>query len=166
LISADTPGWIDSEEAIMIREELGEPPTLCYPLYLISVGDDSEERVVYVGKTSATQPRFRQGHAALTKLLHPKYDGMSKRVYFGSVVLLSNDVEYFPLEWVRPLEMAKQLLSSIEAQVIYHFMPELNTHHVYHDNVKWKFPSLHIQNFTNVTEFLDDEFVWAPATAL
>lgn len=166
LIEADVPGWLDSEEAFMIKDELGEPPTLCYPLYLMSVGDDSEERVVYVGKTSSRQGRFRQGHAALTKLLHPNYDGMSKRVYFGSIVLLSDTKDYYPLEWVRPLEFAKQLLSSIEAQVIYHFAPELNTHHIYHDNVRWKFPSLLVQNFTDETDFLDDEFVLAPTTKL
>lgn len=162
LIDAEAPGYLDSEEALMIKEALGEPPTLCYPLYLISVGDGTNERIVYAGKSSSTHARFRQGHAALTKLLHPKYDGLSKRVYFGSIVLLSENADYLPLEWIKPLELALQLLSSIEAQVIYHFKPELNTQHIRHDNVRWKFPLLQIQNFTDVSDFLDDKSVWSP----
>ena len=160
LIDAEAPGWIDSDEVRMIKEELGEPPALCYPLYFVSVGDARQERLVYVGKSSAKGGRFRQGHAALTKLLHPKYDGLAKRVYFGSVVLQSSRGEYLPLEWVMPLDFSKQLLSSIEAQLIYWFKPELNSHHVANDNAKCKCTPLHIQNFSGVSRFLDDEFVY------
>lgn len=151
--------WLDSDEVEMIKRELGEPPCLCYPLYLITVGEHEAERIVYIGKTSAKKGRFRGGHAALSKLLHPKYEGLSKRLYLGALVLLADDTSYQPLEWVKPLKKAQALLASIEAQLIFCFKPELNTHHVFNNNARWPV-SLHIQNFSNVTNFLHDKHCW------
>lgn len=159
VIDAAEPLWLDRDEVEMIREELGEPPPLCYPIYLITVGEGEAERLVYVGKTSSSQGRFRGGHAAFGKLLNPTYDGHPKRIYLGAIVLLADDKSYQPLEWVKPLERAESLLKSIEAQLIYCYKPELNTHHVQSDNAEWPV-SLHIQNFSGVTSFLHDEFCW------
>ncbi|WP_157662074.1 hypothetical protein [Burkholderia ubonensis] len=159
IIDADHPLWLDGEEVEMIRQQLGSPPPLCYPLYLISVGDGTDERLVYVGKTSSGKGRFKGGHAAFSKLLAPKFDGQPKRVYLAAIVLLSDDASYQPLEWVKPIDTAELLLQSIEAQLIYFFKPELNTQHVHKFNAKWPV-SLHIQNFTGVTSFLDGKFCW------
>jgi hypothetical protein len=159
IIKADEPLWLDSEEVEMIRSRLGDPPLLCYPIYLITVGDLDSERLVYIGKTSSSIGRFKGGHAALSKLHHPKYDGLSKRIYLGAVVLLVDDGSYQPLEWVKPLESAEAILASIEAQLIFDFKPELNSHHVYNNNANWPV-SLHIQNFSGVTAFLHDKFCW------
>jgi hypothetical protein len=159
IISTEEPLWLDSEEVAMIREELGEPPPLCYPIYLITVAKGEEERLVYVGKTSSNSGRFKGGHAAFTKLLAPNYDGWEKRVYLGGVVLLAADKSYQPLEWVKPLETAERILSSIEAQLIHSFKPELNSAHVLKDNASWPV-SLHIQNFSGKSSFLHDEFCW------
>lgn len=64
----------------------GEAPLACYPIYLITVGDDENERLVYIGKTSSKSSRFSSGHSAITKLHHPKYDNLSKRIYLCCVV--------------------------------------------------------------------------------
>ena len=161
IIRADTPLWLDRDEVEMIKSELGEPPLLCYPIYMISIESGGLERVVYIGKTSSSNGRFKGGHAALTKLLHPEYDGMPKRLYLGALVLLAEDKSYQPLEWVKPLERAEQLLASIEAQLIYKFKPELNTQHVEVFNATWPV-SIHIQNFSGETNFLNDEFCVPP----
>jgi hypothetical protein len=155
IIHASDPLWLDNEEVEMIINELGEPPPICYPLYLISVESKGAERLVYVGKTSSSNGRFKGGHAALTKLLNPKYDGQIKRLYLAGVVLLADDKSLQPLEWVKPLARAEELLSSIESQLIFTFKPGLNTQHVKKNNASWPV-SLHIQNFTE-TKFLNDE---------
>ena len=159
LIEAEAPVWLDRYEVEMIRESLGEPPRQCYPIYLITVGEGSAEKLVYVGKTSSNHRRFRSGHAAFCKLLNPQYDGQPKRIYLGTVLLLTDDNSYFPLEWIKPLDRADSILKSVEAQLIYSYKPELNTHHIRTNNAEWPL-SLHIQNFTDVTSFLNDEICW------
>jgi len=156
LIDSDRPLWLDNEEVLMIKEALGDPPTFCYPIYIFSVGDDENERPVYIGKTSATTSRFYNGHVVCTKLHHPQYEAMSKRLYLGTVVLLADDKEYQPLEWVRPFEKAIETLNSIEAQLIYDLKPDLNTHHKNKNNVTIPIIPIHIQNFTGRTKFLND----------
>lgn len=158
IIDAEELDWLDREEVQMIKSRLGEPPPLSYPIYILSVSDDTTARVVYVGKTSSKRGRFTSGHAAITKLHNPKYDGLRKRLYLGGIVLLADDNEYQPLEWVKPLFKATEILNSIEAQLIYRFQPELNTHHRKHYDAKVPV-SIHIQNFSGETEFLHDQFV-------
>lgn len=160
IIDAEEPLWLDHDEVEMIAEQLGDPPNLCYPLYIFTVGDAEKERAVYIGKTSSSKGRFYSGHSACTKLHAPKYNSLKKRIYLGGIVLLSTDNEYQPLEWVLPFEMAMKILNSIEAQLIYALQPELNKQHRKHYNAK--FPvSLHVQNFSGVTEFLHDYFCYA-----
>src|SRR5207245_732721 len=103
VIGADIANWLDREQAVAIREEVGMPPNPCYPIYIFSVGENPVERPVYIGRTSGAQGRFAGGHDACTKLLHPKFNGLRKRVYLGCVTLNSAvDEEYLPhlpLEW-------------------------------------------------------------------
>ena len=159
IIRADEAQWLDSWESEQIQEQLGPPPVNCLPIYLVSVGEGGSERLVYIGKTSSEQGRFRGGHTAFTKLHHPKFDGLKKTLYLAAIVLLSEEKDCLPLEWVKPLAKAEELLGSIEAQCIFVFRPELNTHHVSRDNSRWP-TSLHIQNVTGVSNFLNDKFCW------
>ena len=157
LIRADEPVCLDSYERDLVRRELGDPPTLCHPIYLITIANEHEERLVYVGKTSTDHGRFRGGHRALSRLLDPKYDGFTKNIYLAAVVLLSRDSDTIPLEWVQSLSEAKGILASYESQLIYDFKPELNSQHVEHHNSTWPV-QIHIQNFSGHSRFLNDYF--------
>lgn len=154
IIRSDEPGWLDSEEVQWILEELGSPPPFCYPIYMITVGSGVKEKVVYFGKTSSKSNRFSSGHVVFAKLNAPRFDGMEKRVYQGCIVLLTK-TDYLPLEWVHPYSAADKILKSIEAQLIYHFKPELNIQSKNNYNVETPF-SLHIQNFTGQSNYLND----------
>jgi hypothetical protein len=159
LMRADHRTLLDRWEGEQIEEKLGQLPTNCLPIYLVTVGEASSERVVYIGKTSSDTGRFRGGHAAFTKLNAPRFDGQRKFLYLCAIALLSDDKEVLPLEWIRPLEKAERRLKDVEAQLIYRFKPELNEHHVSAPNAHWE-TQLHIQNVTGVTTFLDDIFVY------
>lgn len=159
IIRADEPQWLDSWETEKIQEQLGQPPVNCLPIYFVSVGEGGSERLVYIGKTSSEQGRFRGGHTAFTKLHHPRFDGLKKTLYLAAIVLLSEEKDCLPLEWVKPRAKAEELLDSIEAQCIFEFKPELNTHHVSRDNSRWP-TSLHIQNVTGASAFLNDKHCW------
>lgn len=157
ILDLDEPESLDKYEVSLIKETLGDPPTVAYPIYLMSVkGDSTPERVVYIGKTSSNNRRFRGGHTAITKLHAPEYDSLEKKLYLGCVVLLTKD-NYLPLDWVNPLSKAESLLKSIEAQLIYHFKPELNTHHLKNASNE-NYIQIHIQNFSDSHGFLNDVF--------
>jgi hypothetical protein len=151
---------LDKDEIDMILTGLGRPPPPCYPVYFIAVRDraSEEERLVYVGKTSSSSNRFSGGHAALTKLHDPLYDGTDKVLYLGTVMLQDIDNEYLPLEAVQPLEKAKAMLVSIEAQLIYELKPELNTQGRARDNTRSPLNVIHIQN--SISKFLQNTFVF------
>ena len=161
IIGSDEPGWLDREEVTMIKEGLGDPPPQAYPIYFISAGSGADERLVYIGKTSAKKSRFQGGHAALARLHAPKYDGLKKTLYMGTIVLL-DDIDYLPIEWISPLEKAERLLSAIEAQLIFDFQPELNTHHRDRFNAEWQTP-INIENHSGFSEFLHGEASYGPA---
>jgi len=158
LIAADQPDWLDRDEARIITSELGAPPLPCYPIYFVSVGHDENERPIYVGKTSAKTKRFQSGHHIATKLHDSKYNGLSKKIYLGCVMLLTDDKDYLPLEWVHPLLAAEKILNSIESILIYNFKPELNIRG--RKTCNPSFPvRLHLQNDSENSSFLDDQFV-------
>lgn len=139
-----------------IEYQLKTPPNACYPIYFISVGDGTEERLVYVGKTSSKTHRFSGGHSAALKLHAPEYEGLSKHIYFGTVVLLDQEKNYMPLEFIQPLEDAKNLLSTIEAGLIYNLKPELNS--TYLNNSHARFDMLvNIENHSFRSNFLKYE---------
>ncbi|NIC06312.1 hypothetical protein [Billgrantia bachuensis] len=135
----------------------GNPPLACYPIYLITVGDDECERLVYIGKTSSKSSRFAAGHSAITKLHHPMYNDMNKRVYLCCVVFLRDGNE-IPIEWIQPYETAEALLKSFEANLIYHAKPELNTHYISNEPL-FEYGQVHVQNVTGDTEFWHVNFM-------
>jgi len=153
----DELGCLDHYELELIEEHLGKPPSLAYPLYLMTVGgQNTTERIVYIGKTSADSKRFSGGHSAITKLHDPKYRNLKKQLYLCCVILGTKDKAYLPLEWVSPLNYAEELLISIEAQLTYQIQPELNTHNKSRNNSN-VYISLHCQNISNKSRFLHDE---------
>src|SRR5699024_10868397 len=67
---------VDREIIHEIEYQLKRPPTACYPIYFISVGNGKDERLVYIGKTSSKNHRFSGGHSAALKLHAPEYEGL------------------------------------------------------------------------------------------
>lgn len=148
---------LDNEQKDMILKELGNPPLCSYNIYIITIYNDTEEKIVYIGKTDSKKSRFQNGHLAALKLHNPKYEGYKKRVYFGTIVFL-NKSDYIPLEYIIPLEYARTLLSYTESILINYFKPELNTLLI---DSKIDIPKIqfHIQNFTDTSPFLNNIFV-------
>lgn len=149
---------LDRYESELIVNELGQPPEACYPIYIITVGSNEKEKVVYIGKTSSDKNRFSGGHRVALKLHDPKYINVEKKVYFCLVLFLTKKKEYLPLEWIHPLEMAEMILDSVESELISCFKPELNVMKMKRNYSKHPV-SLHIQNNTNTSRFLNDVFV-------
>ena len=129
LLDRSNPQWTpDDRERRKIVETLGPPPLNSYTIYMMTVSnaDGSEERVVYIGKTNSESHRFRGGHAAISKLHAPNYQGLRKKIYFGCIVGFDDDCNYIPIDWIQP-EMGRDgILSDIEYQLIYCTQPELN----------------------------------------
>lgn len=146
---------LDSEEKLMILNELGEPPESSYNLYFITVYNQSEERIVYIGKTDAKNGRFTNGHLAALKLHDPRYSFYQKRVYFGTITLLSENMAYIPLEFVTPYEDAKKYLNGAEAFLIACLKPELNERRE-KIGIFENAHQIHIQNFSGVSDFMKD----------
>ncbi len=150
---------LDNEEKWIILNELGEPPLCCYNLYFITIYNTEEEKLVYIGKTDSRKSRFSNGHLAALKLHNPKFNQYYKRVYFGTLMFLSKDREYIPLEFITPFEKAKKYLSEIEALLIDWFNPELNVKSESIGSMKY-ISTVHIQNFSQVSNFLHDYFIY------
>jgi len=147
--------YLDNEEKRMIIDELGEPPIASYNLYFITINEGEDEKLVYIGKCASKTNRFVNGHYAMSKLHDPKYNGLTKKIYFGTVMFLDRNGDYLPLEFIHPFIAASSLLSKVENHFINYFTPELN---------KTKGKSVdcvfHIQNFTEESNFLNDTFVY------
>lgn len=150
---------VDKEIIREIEEQLKTPPEACYPIYIITVGNDEEERVVYIGKTSSTKHRFRGGHSAALKLHSPEYEGLTKHIYFGTVTFLSNNKQYMPLEFIQPYEVAGDLLNSLEAGLIFNLKPELNTIHRNRNNAHYSM-LVNVENSSNRPNLLDKKQVF------
>jgi len=133
-------------------------PTACYPIYFISVGDDTEERLVYVGKTSSKSHRFSGGHSAALKLHAPEYEGLSKHIYFGTVVYLDHKRKIMPLEFIQPYEDANNLLSNLEAGLIYNLKPELNTIYLSNNHARFNM-YVNIENHSSRPNLLNNKQV-------
>lgn len=149
---------IDGEQAYEIMSELGYPPSHCYPIYIVTVGSGSSEKLVYIGKTSSKKNRFTNGHRVALELHNPKYNSLEKNIYFGCIMFLTDEKEYLPLEWIYPMEDSLSLLDSIESGLIYHFKPELNTQKINKNYSKIEI-CLNIENHTGNSEFLNGEQV-------
>ena len=149
---------LDNEEKYWILNELGESPFCCYNLYFITIFNDKEEKLVYIGKTDSRKGRFSNGHSVALKLHNPIFNEYNKRIYFGTITFLSDKKDYIPLEFIKPYEEAKKYLGEMEALLISWFKPTLNIRKekvgtLYNLNV-------HIQNFSEVSDFLHDYFVY------
>jgi hypothetical protein len=151
--------WQENDLYFRANDRSNPPPLACLPIYLISVGDSLEERIVYVGKTTAKSSRFAAGHSAMTLLHAPRYEGQRKRLYRCCVVLLSDRKNEIPIEWITPYDAGKEMLSTIENILIFHFQPELNTQLKSRPAIT-SIGSIHIQNVTHETTFLNDSFIW------
>jgi hypothetical protein len=128
LIGRDRPGFsLSVEDRQKVLLALGEPPGPAWPLYFFTVGDQAEERIVYIGKTNAKSHRFYSGHSAITALHRPEYRRLRTRLYLATVTMYSDEGHYIPLEWVHPAILRNTLWSDAEAQLVYHFQPALNT---------------------------------------
>lgn len=150
--------YMDNEIFYDLKREFERFPVICCPIYLITVGEKEDERIVYIGKTSSKKNRFKGGHSAALKLHHPKFNGLKKNIYFASVMLLSKDNDYVPLEFISTLKGAEKLLLEIEASLIYYFKPELNTLNTTSANYNIN-SQIHIQNFSKYSDFLNDQFI-------
>lgn len=150
---------LDHEEKGWILKELGEPPQCCYNLYFVSVYNETEEKLVYVGKTDSKKSSFANGHLEALKLHDPKYNEYCKRVYFGTIMFLSKEKEYVPLEFIEPFSEAERYLSEMEAFLIAWFNPELNIKSEKIGEMR-DLGVVHIQNFSEKLTFLNDYMVY------
>lgn len=148
---------LDHEEREDILNHFGEPPFSSYNLYFITVYNENEEKIVYIGKTDSKDNRFKNGHKTALKLHVPQYAQYYKRVYFGTVTFLSSKKDYIPMEFITPLQEAKKYLSETEGLLIAWFNPELN---IKNEKMgRMRKVNIHIHNFTNVSDFLNDYIV-------
>ncbi|MFN3262297.1 MAG: hypothetical protein ACE37J_17265 [Pikeienuella sp.] len=149
LLGRNIPQWSpDHEGRRRILKELGPPPLNAYTIYMMTVSDlkTNDERIVYIGKTNSNSHRFRGGHAAISKLHSPEYDGMCKKIYFGCIVGFNDDEDHIPIDWLLPATGRDTTLSDIELQLIWHVQPELNDYGRKECKARERI-SIHIQNF-------------------
>ena len=118
---------LTKDERKRVLTTLGEPPSPAWPLYFFSVGEFPEEKIVYIGKTNSRTHRFSTGHSAITALHRPEYREMRKRLYLATVTIYSDEQNYIPLEWLHPKTLRDSIWSDVEAQLIFHFQPQLNS---------------------------------------
>ncbi|MBO0587450.1 hypothetical protein [Sporosarcina sp. E16_8] len=149
---------LDNEVLYHLWKDLGNPPLECCPIYIITVGSDKNEKVVYIGQTSSKKSRFKGGHLAALKLHDPIYNGIVKNIYLANIMLLSKSKKYIPLEYISTIKGSKSILSEVEASLIFYFKPELNIHHKFKQNYKIS-SQIHIQNFSYYSNFLHDHFI-------
>lgn len=149
---------LDREEKYWILKKLGEPPVCCYNIYFITIYNEYEEKLVYIGKTDSKSSRFSNGHLVALKLHNPRYQKYYKRVYFGTIMFLSEEKEYIPLEFIRPYKDAAKYLAGMEGILIERLKPELNVKHEAFSDLEG-LSVIHIQNFTEKTEFFNDKFI-------
>ena len=114
---------------------------------------------MYIGKTDSKKGRFVNGHLAALKLHNPKYNCYNKRIYFGTITFLSEMKEYVPLEFIIPYDLAKKYLGEMEALLIDRLNPELNVRRERIGKME-NLGVVHIQNFSDVTMFMHDYFVY------
>lgn len=79
LISGLDGAWLDGEEELMIKEDIGQPPLHCLPIYIITCEENNVEKIMYVGMTKSTS-RFSGGHTVATKLHNPIYNNKKKSI--------------------------------------------------------------------------------------
>lgn len=162
VVSGLEGAWLDGWERAQLRESGLIPPSLCYPIYLITCEDEASERIVYVGKTSVSN-RFSGGHAAALKLHAPEYANQSKWIYQCDVWFLHRQ-DYLCLEWLDPVTTAEAVLDGVESQLIFDLQPALNT--AKRKKLTTTTPLvIHMQNMVSESRLPQDHFVYPPATS-
>ena len=157
IISGLEGGWLDSEESLMVREAIGEPPPPCLPIYFIGTQDkDESANVAYIGITR-TNNRFSGGHKAALHLHAPEYQNHVKYIYQASVWFY-DDKQYLPLEWLLPSNVANTILESIESQLIYDLRPPMNERKKEKDCATIPL-EIHVENFAG-DGLAKDHFVY------
>ena len=157
LIGGLKGAWLDSEEAELLQEELGDPPPPCLPVYIIGLeGEGDLAGPVYVGITRSNN-RFAGGHKAALHLHDPKYEDYSKYLYRAAVWFLCGN-DYLPLEWLRPDDVANEILESIESQLIYEWKPAINVRKKKTDRTSIPL-EIQVENFSG-DEFVKDYFIF------
>lgn len=150
--------YMDNEIFYDLSSKFLHVPFACCPIYIVTTGEKEFEKIVYIGKTSSKKNRFKGGHSVALKLHHPKYNGLKKNIYFASVMLLNNEKEYIPLEFISTFNGAEKMLLEVEASLIYYFKPELNV--INKKRANYDMNSLiHIQNNSQKSYFLNDKFI-------
>lgn len=121
---ASAPGWV-SRSARKRIEASGAMPEPSRPIYFLTVQQGGRKAVAYIGITQAKGGRFSGGHAAITKLHHPKFQRATKELFLAAVY-----AQITPDLWVNLelLPQAARYLHDIEMQLVYALQPELNTH--------------------------------------
>ncbi len=74
-------------------------------------------------------------------------------------MFLSKTKDYVPLEFVTPYDLAEKYLGEMEAFLIDRLKPELNVKNEQIGEME-NMAVVHIQNFTNVSMFMHDYFVY------
>lgn len=163
ILGRNMPKWSpDKGKQSQILAQLGPPPVNAYTIYVISTrcSDTQVEKVVYIGKTNSKSHRFRGGHAAISKLHAPEFEGMQKAIYFGCLIGINHDGNYVPIDWVDADAGRDQILSDVEAQLIFHLKPRLNTVGKDKCGANQRVP-LHVQNLKSSlldAQSFDEEF--------
>lgn len=149
----------EEDDKKMVIEQLGEPPEPARPLYVVTIKENGEESIVYIGKTTARN-RFSRGHSVALKLLDPKFQRYEKLVYRLSATVLVGD-DHVSLEWLDPLAVAEQILDDVESLLIYDCKPALNAQKKKRNLAKHQ-TSIHIQNLVEGLKrgsFLNDYII-------
>ncbi|EGD82155.1 hypothetical protein PTSG_02829 [Salpingoeca rosetta] len=132
--------WIENSarEALSITlldklEELLNTDEPLWPLYVVTAGklDDGKKRIMYVGKSTNYLNRFKGGHTAFCKLLHPDFSGETHRPF--EVTLFDVTVNDQSLTG---LDNSADLLTCVEQSTIWRFRSPLNSADQGRENLK------------------------------
>lgn len=124
--------YLSIEDNQHIINTIGQPPSPSLPIYILTVEENGVHRIVYIGKTTTSvRQRFSQGHAALSKLLDPKYDGKCKHIFFCELYFgVIQNFELIPIDFAENDNEKRAIVSIIETMLINAYNPELNTMHI------------------------------------
>lgn len=129
-------GYLSIEDSQYITNTIGQPPNPSLPIYIVTVEENDVHRIVYIGKTTTSvRQRFSQGHAALSKLLDPKYNGKCKNIFFCELYFgIIQNFELIPIDFAENDNEKRMTVSLIETMLINAYNPELNTMHMNPNN--------------------------------
>jgi len=122
---------LDFEQSRSVKKFAPNIPPSSRPIYLITVTHGNSRRIVYIGKSINAFRRFRGGHAALVKLLHPKYDCLEKNIFFCEIYFgVKENYDMANIDSIISDDKRMDAIDMIEAFLINFHKPELNTEFV------------------------------------